>query len=278
MKSRCATCAGKEIHYLEWGAPDAPAVVMWHGLARHAGDFDDLARSLAASYRIICPDTIGRGLSQWAADPALEYTPAFYAQIAVTLLSQLQIHSLRWIGTSMGGLLGIALAAGSLRERITHLLLNDIGPVVEPAALQRIVSYVGHPPVFDTLKEMEQWFRTTYAPFGIKTDEGWRKLTETSFRRTDSGKITVHYDPRILGGATPIVPAADPWALYDRVACKTLVLRGKDSDVLSAATAREMGRRGPRARLVEFPGFGHAPALIEADQQRVVAEFLGEPA
>jgi len=276
LNSRYLTCAGREIHFMEWGAPSSPPVLMWHGLARTGRDFDDLARTLAAHYRVICPDTLGRGLSAWAANPAAEYTYPFYGQIALDLLRQLGISKLRWVGTSMGGLLGIGLAGSVLKERITHLVLNDIGPIIEPAAVERIVAYAGNPPVFDTLAELERWFRTVYAPFGIKSDSGWRQLTETSCRRMDNGKVTVHYDPRIVQGIANAAPPADPWALYDQIACKTLLLRGQDSDVIATATAQAMTRRGPKARLVEFAGYGHAPPLIEPDQQRVVADFLAE--
>jgi pimeloyl-ACP methyl ester carboxylesterase len=276
MNSRYATCAGREIHFMEWGASGAPALIMWHGLARTGRDFDTVAAALSKTYRVICPDTLGRGLSAWAVKPAEEYTYPFYGQIALELLAQLGIGELRWLGTSMGGLLGIALAGGALKGRITHLVVNDIGPIVEPAAVQRILTYAGTPPVFDTLLELEQWFRTVYAPFGLKTDADWRALTETSFRRMDNGKVTVHYDPRMVQGITNAAPPADPWSLYDQIACKTLLLRGKNSDVISSATAREMTRRGPKARLVEFDGYGHAPPLIDADQQKVLADFLKE--
>jgi pimeloyl-ACP methyl ester carboxylesterase len=276
MKSQYATCAGREIHFMEWGAPGAPPIVMWHGLARTGRDFDDIAAVLAKSYRVICPDTLGRGLSAWAAQPAEEYTYPFYGRIAQELLAQLGIGALRWVGTSMGGLLGIALAGGELKGRITHLVVNDIGPIVEPAAVQRILTYAGRPPVFDTLLELEQWFRTVYAPFGIKTGAGWRALLESSCRRMDNGQVTVHYDPRMVQGIANAAPPSDPWALYDQIACKTLLLRGEQSDVISSATAQAMTRRGPKARLVEFAGFGHAPPLMDAHQQRVVAEFLAE--
>src|SRR5262249_12323009 len=150
MNSHYLTCAGREIHFMEWGSPTAPPVVMWHGLARTGRDFDVIAATLDSTYRVICPDTLGRGLSAWAVNPVEEYTYGFYGKIALDLLRQLHIDFLRWVGTSMGGLIGIGLAGGELRGRITHLLVNDIGPIVEPAAAQRIVSYAGNPPVFDT--------------------------------------------------------------------------------------------------------------------------------
>jgi pimeloyl-ACP methyl ester carboxylesterase len=276
MNSQYLTCAGREIHFMDWGAPKSPAVVMWHGLARTGRDFDGIAAVLSGTYRVICPDTLGRGLSAWAANPPEEYNNPFYCQIAQELLGHLKIETLRWVGTSMGGQIGMALAGGRLKGRITHLVLNDIGPIVEPAAVQRILTYAGSPPVFDTLRELEQWFRTVYAPFGIQTDAGWRALMETSCRRMDNGQVTVHYDPRMVQGLARNIAAGDPWALYDRISCKTLLLRGMDSDVISAATAQAMTRRGPKARLVEFAGFGHAPPLMDAHQQRVVAEFLAE--
>ncbi|HEX7929117.1 MAG TPA: alpha/beta hydrolase [bacterium] len=278
MLSRYLTCAGREIHFTEWGAPSDPPVIMWHGLARTGRDFDDIAGTLASTYRVICPDTLGRGLSAWAVKPAEEYNQPFYGKIALDLLAQLKIDKLRWVGTSMGGLLGISLAGGALKGRITHLVVNDIGPIVEPDAVKRIATYAGNPPVFDTLEALEQWFRTTYAPFGIKTDGGWRALMETSARRMDNGKVTVHYDPRIVQGMASAVAVSDPWAAYDQITCKTLLLRGKASDVISSVTAQAMTQRGPKARLVEFAGYGHAPPLIDMDQQRAVTDFLAERA
>ncbi|HEX7156085.1 MAG TPA: alpha/beta hydrolase, partial [Burkholderiaceae bacterium] len=181
--SNYAVCEEREIHYTEWGAQHAETVIAWHGLARTGRDMDDIAAHLSRRYRVICPDTIGRGLSQWAADPEREYCLAFYARIAVSLLDRLGIAQAHWLGTSMGGALGILLAAGPLSGRLRRLVLNDIGPELGAAAVARIRAYAGNPPCFARVSELEQFFRTVYRPFGWMSDEQWRRLTETSTRR-----------------------------------------------------------------------------------------------
>ncbi len=274
MASRYLVCAGRELHFTEWGREDGEVVVCWHGLARTGRDFDALAHYLSSRYHVICPDTLGRGSSQWAVDPVGEYGFPFYSELVLDLCRSLGIRQMRWIGTSMGGLLGIMLAAGALAGRITHLVLNDIGPEISAGALQRIATYVGNPPSFDTLTALEPWLRNIYATFGPQTDATWRHLAETSWRRTDAGKFTLHYDPRIVDPARPPAGALDIWAVFDRVKCPTLLLRGIESDVLSRETAEAMTRRGPCCRLVEIEHCGHAPLLNRPAQQQVVAEFL----
>jgi len=274
MTSRYLTCADRELHVTEWGAEHPDGVFCWHGLARTGRDFDALARHLSGRYRVICPDLLGRGSSQWALEPAREYCFAVFGQMALELCQQLGIERLRWVGTSMGGLLGIILAAGALQDRITHLILNDVGPEVPAAAAQRIAAYVGNPPILPTLTALEQWLRAVYAPFGPQTDATWRHLTETSWRRTDAGQITVHYDPRLVEHLTGQPDDWDQWAAYDRIRCPTLLLRGKTSDVLSREAAEAMTRRGPRCRLAEIEYCGHAPMLNTTIEWRLVDEFL----
>ncbi|HRM83341.1 MAG TPA: alpha/beta hydrolase, partial [Acidovorax temperans] len=200
--SRYIRCAGYEIHVTEWGAADAPVVVAWHGLARTGRDMDELARHLAPRYRVICPDTLGRGLSQWAARPSEEYCLAFYARLAADLFDELGIETAQWVGTSMGGAIGTVCAAGvyepRLQGRITRLLLNDNAPELAPAALQRIRAYAGQPPAFDTVLELETFFRQVYQPYGWLSDAQWRHLTETSTRRLPDGRVTPHYDPAMV--------------------------------------------------------------------------------
>jgi pimeloyl-ACP methyl ester carboxylesterase len=267
--------AGREIHFTQWGHEHRDAVVLWHGLVRTGRDFDTLAAHLAARYRVLCPDTLGRGLSQWAVDKAQEYTYPFYGKIAGDLLERLNIRTVRWLGTSMGGLLGIYLACGPLKGRITQLLLNDIGPHIPEPALKRIIDYVGHPPVFDTLAAYEKWLRQTYATFGHLTDATWRHLAVTSHRRRDDGRIAVHYDPQIAQTFTSGGSPVDLWALYDAVACPTLVIRGASSDVLAAETAEAMTRRGPKAALRLVADCGHAPLLDVPHQMALVSGFFG---
>ena len=176
-------CRGRELHYLDFGPQDAPVVVAWHGLARNAHDMDVVAQHLAGRFRVICPDTIGRGLSAWSPDPAREYCLDFYVELAESLLDTLGMSRCLWLGTSMGGAIGLRAAAGRLRGRIDRLILNDIAPEISAAAVKRIRSYAGQPPSFATVRELAQYFRTIYAPFGTLSDAQWLHLTETSLRR-----------------------------------------------------------------------------------------------
>jgi pimeloyl-ACP methyl ester carboxylesterase len=274
FRSRYLVCEGREIHYTEWGAANAEAVIAWHGLARTGRDMDEIAAHLAPRYRVICPDTIGRGLSQWSPQPETEYCLAFYGRVAVSLADQLGLATFHWIGTSMGGAIGIHLAAGPLKGRIRRLVLNDIGPKLGESAVQRIRSYAGNPAQFDRVGELEQYFRTIYKPFGWLSDEQWRRLTETSLRRTADGKVTPHYDPRMVLQFERHPDDYDQWEEWDAIDVPTLCLRGETSDLLLADVAEEMRKRGPRAVVVTIPGCGHAPALNVPDQLALVERFL----
>jgi pimeloyl-ACP methyl ester carboxylesterase len=234
-----------------------------------------LARpGLARRYRVICPDTIGRGLSEWSPQPDREYCLAFYARLAIALLDRLAVSECLWLGTSMGGALGIALAAGALKDRIRRLVLNDIGPELAPAAVQRIRTYAGSPPEFDRMSELEEYFRTIYKPYGWLSDEQWRRLAETSSRRTASGRLTPHYDPNIVLQFEHHPRDYDQWEAWDAITCPTLCLRGENSDLLLAEVAEAMRRRGPRAEVVTIPGCGHAPALNVAEQFQPIEQFF----
>jgi pimeloyl-ACP methyl ester carboxylesterase len=272
--SRYLTCCDREIHFTEWGRADAPPLVMWHGLARTGRDFDDLAEALADTYHIVCPDTIGRGYSQWSPEPDKEYCLAFYAQLARSLVDQLGFDTLRWVGTSMGGAIGTVAGATTLKGRITHLVLNDNGPSLAQAAIERIKTYAGNPPQFDTVTELEQFFRTVYKPYGWQSDAQWRRMTETSTRRLPNGKVTPHYDPAMVRQFIVHPHDYDLWEEYDALDMPVLVLRGVDSDLLLQETAEEMTRRGPCAELAVIPGCGHAPALNVPEQFALVRNFL----
>lgn len=275
MMSKYVICEGREIHYTEWGADRSETVIAWHGLARTGRDMDDIAAHLAARYRVICPDTLGRGLSEWSPEPQKEYCLAFYARLAVALLEQLGIERCHWLGTSMGGALGIHLAAGALKGRIRRLVLNDIGPKLGEAAVERIRAYAGKPPQFARVSELEQYFRTVYKPYGWLSDEQWRRLAETSVRRTAEGKVTPHYDPNMVMQFVHHPHDYDQWEAWDAIDVPTLCLRGESSDLLLAETADEMRKRGPRAVVVTIAGCGHAPALNVPDQFALVERFLG---
>ena len=272
--SNYATCEGREIHYMEWGAGHPECVVAWHGLARTGRDMDEIAAHLSTRYRVICPDTIGRGLSQWSPEPETEYCLAFYARLAVSLVEQLGVREMHWIGTSMGGALGLHLAAGALKGRIRRLVMNDIGPKLAEAAVERIRTYAGSPSAFERVSELEAYFRTVYKPYGWLSDEQWRRLAESSVRRLPDGRVTPHYDPKMVLQFIHHPRDYDQWDAYDGIECPVLCLRGESSDLLLPETADELRRRGPRAVVVTIPGCGHAPALNVPDQLRLVERFL----
>jgi pimeloyl-ACP methyl ester carboxylesterase len=274
FRSRYVVCEGREIHYTEWGAGNSDVVIAWHGLARTGRDMDEIAAHLAARFRVICPDTIGRGLSQWSPQPENEYCLEFYGRLAVSLADQLGLSTFHWLGTSMGGAIGIHLAAGPLKGRIRRLVLNDIGPKLGESAVQRIRSYAGSPAQFDRISELEDYFRTIYKPYGWLSDEQWRRLTETSTRRTPEGKVTPHYDPKMVLQFECHPDDYDQWEEWDAIDVPTLCLRGETSDLLLADVAEEMRKRGPRAVVVTILGCGHAPALNVPDQVALVERFL----
>lgn len=281
-RSLYLTCNGFNLHVTEWGDPEAPAVVCWHGLARTGRDFDDLARHLAPHWRVICPDTIGRGLSQWSAEPDRDYRFAVYAHTAHALLDGLGISHAHWVGTSMGGAIGLICAAGvlipELKGRIRSLVLNDMAPEIASAAVERIKAYAGQPPAFATLPELEAFFRAAYAPFGALTDAQWRHLAETSARRLPDGRLTPHYDPGITRQFFQPPEEYELWPHYDALAVPTLMLRGAQSDLIERVTLERMRERGPgRLGLLqvhEIEGCGHAPALNVPAQMDLVAQFL----
>ena len=273
-RSRYVKALGREVHYMEWGRPGAPAIVMWHGLARTGRDFDWIARDLSDRFHIICPDTIGRGLSEWSDKPDVEYCLDAYARLAAAVVDAAGFKSFDFVGTSMGGSLGIRAAATTLKGRIRRLVINDIGPTFPPAPYERIKTYIGNPPEFGTVTEIEAYFRTIYKPFGHHTEAQWRHMAETSMRRLPSGKITTHYDPAIVRQMFVHPNDYEQWEHWDRIDVPTLVLRGVDTDLLLADAAEAMTKRGPKAKIVPIEGCGHAPALNVPAQFAIVRSFL----
>jgi pimeloyl-ACP methyl ester carboxylesterase len=279
---QCASPRGlHRIAYLEWGdARNRDVLVCVHGLTRMARDFDDLARALCGRFRVICPDMAGRGDSDRLPDPALYGTPQYVADM-VTLVARLDVEAVSWVGTSMGGLIGMALAAQK-GSPIARLVLNDIGPVVTKVALERIGSYLGKAPEFKSLEQAEAYIRDVAAPFGPHTDAQWRHLSETWVRKSEGANhqpvYRAHYDPSIAEPFRAAMPDKDLeiWPVYDAIRCPTLVVRGAQSDLLLRETTRQMAQRGPKARVVEIPGVGHAPTLMNPDQIAVVRDFLLE--
>ena len=282
FRSNYLSCAGREIHFTEWGPAAGPTVIAWHGLARTSRDMDEMASHLAARFRVICPDTLGRGFSQWSPDPGNEYQLSFYARLAAELFEQLGIERAHWVGTSMGGALGIVCASGlvapRLRGRIQSLVLNDSAPRLAAAAVERIRSYAGNPPAFATMHELEAFYRQVYKPFGWLSDAQWRRLAQTSARRLPDGRVTPHYDPAMVRQFIDHPADYDLWDHYDAINVPVLCLRGAESDLVLPDATAEMLRRGPGTRglvrVVEVPGCGHAPALNVPAQLELVSAFL----
>jgi len=265
--------------YKEWGDPANSKVLLCvHGVTRISDDFDHLARALCDEYRVICPDVVGRGRSDWLADPTYYQVPQYVSDM-VTLLARLDAETVHWFGTSMGGLIGMALASLN-KAPIRKLILNDIGPALNPAALTRIGGYIGEDRRFSSFDEGLAYIQEISRPFGAHSEEEWRKLASDVLRQTADGEWVRHYD---LGIAMPFKGAtADSaqqaetmlWMAYDAISCPTLLVRGAESDLLSQEGAQTMTMRGPKARLVEFPQVGHAPTFMHADQIAVAKEFL----
>jgi pimeloyl-ACP methyl ester carboxylesterase len=278
----CITPSGfHRMAYIEWGDPANPRVVVCvHGLTRSGRDFDTLAQALAPHYRVVCPDVAGRGASDWLRNP-MEYQVPTYAADMVTLIARLNVELVHWVGTSMGGLIGMTLAALP-GAPISRLVLNDVGPVVTGVSLARIGTYLGTAPRFSSIAAAEQYIRMISAPFGPHSDAQWRFLTEHVVRQDADGQFRLHYDPNLAVPFAKGMEAAGKdgpkdmllWPYYDAISCPTLVTRGAQSDLLTAETAQAMRQRGPKAKLVEFEGVGHAPTLMQPDQVAAVMDFL----
>ena len=261
--------------YVEWGAakPDRTALCV-HGLTRSGRDFDALAGALARDgLRVACPDVVGRGRSDRLADPAGYGYPQYLADMNA-LIARLDAPQVDWIGTSMGGLIGMMLAAQP-NTPLRRLVINDVGPFIPKAALARIGEYVGRDPRFADLAAAEAYFREIHAPFGALTDAQWRHLTEHSVTPAEGGGYRLAYDPAIALPFRDAEPQdVDLWALWDLIAIPVLVVRGAESDLLLAETAAEMAARGPRAEVAEIPGCGHAPALMDDHQVALIRDWL----
>jgi pimeloyl-ACP methyl ester carboxylesterase len=278
MIERSLLCLGPHgfhrLAYAEWpGPPGAPVVFCVHGLTRNGRDFDRLAEALSDRCRIICPDMPGRGRSDWLAHPEDYAAPTYFAD-CMALIARLGVEEVDWVGTSMGGNIGMLLAALP-HAPIRRLVMNDIGPVITAEGLARIGTYVGRDPSFADVAALEAVLRQVAASFGPLSDADWHHLATHSVRRRQDGTIGFAYDPRIGDVFRQLPPQdIDLWVQWDAVRCPTLVLRGAESDLLRHEDAMAMRERGPRARVVELPGIGHAPALMAADQIALVRDFL----
>jgi pimeloyl-ACP methyl ester carboxylesterase len=282
MRERSVRCISPHgmhrMAYVEWGDPQNTRVLLCvHGLTRNSRDFDFLAQALAADYRVVCPDVVGRGRSDWLT-VSDGYALPQYVSDMVTLIARLDADQVDWVGTSMGGLIGMLLA-GRPDAPIRRMVLNDVGPLLTGASMRRIAEYVGKSPLFADMDEAQKYIRAICAPFGRLTDVQWKHLATHGVRRRDDGQLELNYDRAI---AEPFHKAflfadVDLWPVYDAIRSDTLVLRGTYSDILSADTLAQMALRGPRARTLEIADVGHAPALMNDEQIAAIRSFLLAP-
>lgn len=295
---RCASIRGDATHrmaYREWGDPANPRVLICvHGLTRTGRDYDRLAAALATHYRVVCPDVVGRGRSERLAHPQ-DYNYPQYVADMLTLLARLDVEEVHWVGTSMGGRIGMAVAALP-NTPITRLVLNDIGPEMSREGLRHIITYIGEDPSFANFDEAVAYVKAVSLGFGEHSEEEWRFLTEPCVQRAADGRWQFRYDPAISPFYVPgkpgktrtrrrlarqlirFYPDTHPlfyqWPMYERISCPTLAMRGADSALLTRAVWQQMGERGPRAQLVEIPDTGHAPTFLHDDNIRIVSDFL----
>lgn len=277
---QCLSPAGlHNMAYKEWGDPKNPEVLLCvHGVTRVSDDFDALATAMADRYRVICPDVVGRGRSSWLTNPQFYQLPQYVSDM-VTLIARLDVKQVDWFGTSMGGLIGMGVAA--LKENpIRKMMLNDIGPTINYAALMRIAEYMGKEVRFPTFEAGVDYIRLIAAPFGPHSDEQWRKLAGDVLRQQNDGQWSRHYDPAIAQAFSTFTEEnaaqseAALWAIYDAIHCPVLLVRGSESDLLSRETADLMTQRGPRASLTELAGIGHAPTFMQPEQIALVRQFF----
>ena len=273
---QCASPSGlHRMAYTEWGDPANPQVLVCvHGLSRNGRDFDDLARAMTDSHRVVCPDIVGRGRSDWLRDPSGYGVPQYVTDMMV-LIARLDVETVQWLGTSMGGLIGMVLASLP-GTPVSRLLLNDVGPAISSESIRRIGEYIGRAPRFAGLEEAERYIRAVSVPFGALSDMQWRALTESSVRPAADGGLEMIYDPKIADSFHRATAAGmiDLWPMFDRVRCPTRVVRGEFSDLLSAEVAQAMTARGPHPDLVQVPGVGHAPMFMDEAQIAIAREFF----
>lgn len=277
---QCLSPAGlHQMAYQEWGDPRNPHVIVCvHGVTRVSDDFDAFARRMSERCRVICPDVVGRGRSAWLKDPRHYVVPQYVSDM-VTLVARLDVAQVDWFGTSMGALIGMGLAA--LPESpVRRMLMNDVGPALNFPALERIGDYIGQDIRFASFEQGRDYIRTVSAPFGPHSDTEWDKLARDVLRQGPDGQWRRHYDPAIAIAFRGLTAEAAQqgeaalWAAYDAIRCPVLLVRGSESDLLTRDTARRMTERGPRARLVELPGIGHAPTFMHADQIALAESFF----
>jgi pimeloyl-ACP methyl ester carboxylesterase len=265
--------------YKEWGDPHNPKVLICvHGITRVGDDFDFLAQQLAHEYRVVCPDVVGRGHSDYLLNPD-SYQIAQYVADMVSLIARLGVEKVSWLGTSMGGLIGMVLASMP-KSPIARLIINDVGPNLNFDALMRICDYLGEDIIWDDYNSAKEYIQMVSQPFGEHTHEQWDKLASDVLRQNEQGKWKKHYDVRlakVVKASTPesvLAGQTQLWASYNAITCPTDLIRGAQSDLLSQETAMEMTRTGPRATLHQIEGVGHAPMFQQVEQVALVRKIL----
>jgi pimeloyl-ACP methyl ester carboxylesterase len=277
---QCLSPAGlHNMAYKEWGDPSNPKVLICvHGVTRVSDDFDALAAAMSDRYRVICPDVVGRGRSSWLKDPTYYVVPQYVSDM-VTLVARLDVPQVDWFGTSMGALIGMGLAALP-DSPVRKMLMNDVGPALSVEALSRIADYIGQDLRFDTWEQGRDYIRLISTPFGPHSDAQWDKLARDVLKQDPDGYWRRHYDLSLalpfkaLTAENARQGEAALWAAYDAIRCPVLLVRGSESDLLSRETAQQMSERGPRAKVVELPGIGHAPTFMQADQIALARGFF----
>jgi len=265
----------QSIHVKIYNPDHKRTIVCWHGLARNHSDFHTIASRLASRYRVICPDTLGRGFSQWAKDPIKEYTYPNYVNMALGICDHFHAQNVDWIGTSMGGIIGMLIAGSADPGRIRRLVINDVGPEIPKEALDRIISYTSGPqPEFETYPEFEAYFRELYAPMGTRTADEWFNMASQSLRRKDNGNLTIHFDTRIVQISDDTAPPVNLWDVFKQVTCPVMLLHGKNSDILLDGIVRQMQQINSEMELVTIPECGHAPGLHRDHHMEPVLDFL----
>jgi pimeloyl-ACP methyl ester carboxylesterase len=262
------------IAYTEWGEADNPRVLICvHGLTRNGRDFDVLAEAMQDRYRVICPDVVGRGESDWLNHPSDYSYPQYLADMNA-LIARTNASELHWVGTSMGGLIGMMLA-GQSKTPIRRLVMNDVGPFIPKASLERLAQYVGRAPTMESLYDVEQYLRVVMAPFGKLTDAQWQHMARHSAKQTPNGNFALHYDPAIADVFKgSVMQDVNLWAFWQGVTCPVFVIRGAESDLLLAETVTQMNTGRSNVISIEIPNTGHAPALMDDAQVAAVREFL----
>ncbi|MBT5547300.1 MAG: alpha/beta hydrolase [Desulfobacula sp.] len=275
IRSEFVIVNDRSIHVRVYNPDGEKTAICWHGLARNGFDFETLAKALARHYRVLCPDTLGRGLSQWARDPITEYNYPNYLAIAKGICEHFNVTQMDWIGTSMGGIIGILLASGPFKDKIQRLVINDIGPEIPADALARIIDYVsGEQPGFDTFFEYQDYLKELYGIWGQKSPDQWIRMTETSLRRNNQGQFTVHFDPDIIQKSDETVPVIDLWEPFSQVSCPILLFHGLLSDVLTLKIVKNMKRSQPDMRVITINDCGHAPGLHIPQHYEPILKFL----